>query len=136
MTDAAYLPMPGADRSAETTPAGLQTRRDLTRRRIVVAALNLVTLGLVMWGASRVFGAGGWSVTDIIIIACVAFGAPWTIMGVWNALIGLWLLHGARGGLMRAAPHLAAGDADAPITLSTAVAMTLRNEPPDRALAR
>lgn len=134
MTDAAFS-LPGA-RDDGTTPAGLQSRRDLTRRRLIVAALNLATLAAVLWGASRVFGAGGWSVTDIIIVACVCFGAPWTVMGVWNAVIGLWLLHGARGGMARAAPHLAAGDGDAPIRLTTAVAMTLRNEPPARALAR
>jgi membrane glycosyltransferase len=136
MTDAAYTPLPGAAQGRGATPAGLQSRRDLTRRRITVAVLNLVTLALVLWGASQVFGAGGWSVTDIIIVACVCFGAPWTVMGVWNAVIGLWLLHGVRGGVSRAAPHLAAGDGDAPIRLRVAVAMTLRNEPPARALAR
>lgn len=136
MTDAAFVPLPDAARDAGTTPAGLQRRRDLTRRRITVATLNLVTLALVMWGASQVFGAGGWTATDIIIIVCVGFGAPWTIMGVWNAVIGLWLLHGPTDGALRAAPHLASGDDDAPIRLTTAVAMTLRNESPDRALAR
>ncbi len=89
----------------------------------------------MLWGAAQVFGAGGWSVTDAVIVACVAVGAPWTIMGAWNALIGLWLLHGARDGLAQAAPHLA-GDEGQPVRLRTAVLMTLRNEAPDRALAR
>lgn len=136
MTDHSVAHLPGAVRGAGTTPAGLQSRRTLTRRRVTIATLNLITLGLVLWGAGRVFSAGGWTATDIIIIACVAFGAPWTIMGVWNALIGLWLLHGVSDGVARAAPHLGAGDTDAPIRATTAVAMTLRNEPPARALAR
>ncbi|MFT6772989.1 MAG: membrane glycosyltransferase [Paracoccaceae bacterium] len=135
MTDIGII-RPIAQDAPARTPAGLQRRRDLTRRRVTVAALNLISLALVLWGASRVFGAGGWTATDIIIVVCVGLGAPWTIMGVWNALIGLWLLHGVRNGVARAAPHLAAGDDAAPIRLSVAVAMTLRNEPPERALAR
>lgn len=135
--DAPARPAPGlAGEAAGLTPAGLQAARVLTRRRITVAALNLVTLGLVLAGAAKVFGAGGWNLTDIVIMACVFIGAPWTIMGLWNAVLGLWLLHGTRDGIARAAPHLAAGEGRAPIHLTTGVAMTLRNEDPDRALER
>ncbi|MGG7566424.1 glucans biosynthesis glucosyltransferase MdoH [Rhodovulum sp. DZ06] len=137
MTDAAHFDdLPAPQAAAGGTPAGLQPARVLTRRRALVAALNLVTLALVMAGAAKVFGAGGWTVTDIIIVACVALGAPWTVMGVWNALIGLWLLHGRKDGLAQAAPHMEAAASDAPILLSTAVVMTLRNEDPERALSR
>ncbi|MEM1314319.1 MAG: glucans biosynthesis glucosyltransferase MdoH [Pseudomonadota bacterium] len=118
------------------TPAGLQTRGALTRRRLLAAALNLAGLAAVLWGAAQVFGYGGWSVTDAIIVGCVAVGAPWTIMGVVNALLGLWLLHGARDGLGAAAPHLEAGEGEAPLRERIAVLMFLRNEAPDRALAR
>lgn len=126
---------PGPELSDGLTPAGLQTRGGLARRRAFVAALNILTLAGVMWGAAEVFGAGGWSVTDAVILLCILVGAPWTIMGAWNAVLGLWLLHGARGGLLSAAPHMEA-DQEAPVRLRTAVLMFLRNEPPDRALAR
>jgi membrane glycosyltransferase len=127
---------PAPELSEAFTPAGLQSRADLLRRRLLVAALNLAALAGVLGGAAHVFGAGGWSATDIVILLCILVGAPWTLMGAINALIGLWLLHGARDGLSRAAPHLEAGESDAPIRLRIAVAMFLRNEPPDRALAR
>ncbi|SFI29854.1 glucans biosynthesis glucosyltransferase MdoH [Albimonas pacifica] len=127
------LPLPSD--APSTTPAGLQQARALTRRRALAAGLNLVSLAAVIWGATQVFGAGGWSATDVVILVCIAVGAPWTLMGAWNAVIGLWLLHGARDGLARAAPHLDV-DPDQPIRLRTAVAMTIRNEAPDRALAR
>ena len=129
---APLLETPGA----EKTPAGLQTGRSLTARRIFVAALNVLTMAALSWALIRIFGAGGWSVADIVIFGCFLVGAPWTVMGFWNAVIGLWLLHGARDGLGATSPHLAACDAAAPIRAKTALLLFLRNEDPDRALAR
>ncbi|MFO7853762.1 MAG: glucans biosynthesis glucosyltransferase MdoH [Paracoccaceae bacterium] len=137
MTHAAVETLPGLPGAeGDLTPAGLQPRRRLARRRVLVASATLAALGAVLLGAAKVFGHGGWTVTDVIIVACIAVGAPWTIMGAVNALIGLWLLHGRRDGLAAAAPHLAAGDAGTALRSRYAVLMTLRNEAPDRALAR
>jgi membrane glycosyltransferase len=124
---------PGRD---ALTPAGLQDRRALAVRRAGFVALNLGTLALLTWGIVRVFGQGGWTATDIVILVCFLFGAPWTVMGLWNSLIGVWLLHGRRDGLALAAPHLAAGDTDAPIASRVALAMTVRNEDPLRSYQR
>ncbi|MEM6548038.1 MAG: glucans biosynthesis glucosyltransferase MdoH [Pseudomonadota bacterium] len=118
------------------TPAGLQDRRLLARRRAIVLALNAVTVGLLFWGMLEVFRPAGYSLTDIIIIACAMLGAPWTVMGVWNALLGIWLLHGRRDGLTSAAPHLPAAETDRPLTSRVALAMTVRNEDPARSFHR
>jgi len=118
------------------TPAGLQDKRALASRRAGVIAINLVSLAALTWGLWHVFAPGGWSVSDIVIVACFFFGAPWTVMGLWNAVLGLWLLHGTRDGLTRVAPHLAAGEGAAPITARTALAMTVRNEDPERSYQR
>lgn len=117
-------------------PAGLHSRKRMTARRVFVAVLNLGALALLGSALMQIFAAGGWSLADIIIFTCFLFGAPWTIMGFWNAIIGLWLLHGARDGLHRAAPHLAGLDEAAPICSRTAILMTLRNEDAERALSR
>ncbi len=118
------------------TPATLQDKRDLAMRRSVFVALNLASLAALAWGVAQVFGEGGWSATDVIIVVCFLFGAPWTVMGLWNSLIGVWLLHGRRNGVAVAAPHLAAGDTDAPVAGRIAVAMTVRNEAPLRSYQR
>ena len=118
------------------TPADLQHRRLLRRRRQIVAALNVVTMLAILAGVIAVFSVGGWSVTDIIIVACVSIGAPWTVMGFWNAVVGLWLMHGVSGGLERAAPQMAQGDSVAPITTRTALTMFLRNEAPEPSFTR
>jgi membrane glycosyltransferase len=118
------------------TPAGLQDRRDLARRRAVFTVLNLVTLSALTWGIAMAFSAGGWSISDIVILICFLIGAPWTVMGMWNAVIGLWLLHGRRTGMAKVAPHLAAMENKGPLTTRTALAMTVRNEDPLRSYER
>jgi len=121
---------------SDETPAGLQDRRDLTARRVAFAAINLATMAALTWGLANVFGKGGWSVSDIVILICFFFGAPWTVMGLWNAVLGVWLLHAQQGGVALAAPHLAVGETDAPITSRVALAMTVRNENPLRSYQR
>ena len=118
------------------TPAGLQRIATLRLRRLLVAGLNLATLAALLYGLVHVLSAGGWSLADIVIFIAFLFGAPWTVLGFWNAAIGLWLLHGVEDGLERVAPFAAAGDEATPLAIRTAILMTLRNEDPARAFRR
>jgi membrane glycosyltransferase len=120
----------------DMTPAGLQSNGELSRRRRLVLVLNVATYIALLSLAATVLGAGGWTVVSWIMFVCFAVGTPWTVLGFWNAVIGLWLLHGARDATTQVAPYMAAGDADTPITVSTAILMTLRNEDPARAILR
>ncbi|AMJ63629.1 glucans biosynthesis glucosyltransferase MdoH [Bosea sp. PAMC 26642] len=130
------LPAQEATVSRDLTPAGVQTTAMLSARRWLVLALNLLTLGALLLGLAQVLGAGGWTVTDVVIFVAFLFGAPWTVLGFWNAVIGLWLLHGADDGIEQVAPFMADGEVATPIAIRTAVLMTLRNEDPARAFAR
>jgi membrane glycosyltransferase len=118
------------------TPAGLQSIATLRARRWLVLTLNLATLAGLLYGVSLVLGAGGWTAADVVIFVALLFGAPWSVLGFWNAAIGLWLLHGAKDGLEQVAPFAVGGEARAPIAIRTAILMTLRNEDPARAFAR
>ena len=119
-----------------TTPAGLQSIDVLTRRRWIVAALNVVTYAVLLLLAARILGTGGWTWVDIVLFVCFAFGTPWTVLGFWNALIGLWLLHFRKDAWAEVAPYAAAGDDKTPIRIKTAIFMTVRNEDPARAILR
>jgi membrane glycosyltransferase len=119
-----------------TTPAGLQSIDVLTRRRQVVFALNFVTYAAMLWVAARILGTSGWTWVDIVLFVCFAFGTPWTVLGFWNALIGLWLLHFRKDAWAEVAPYAAAGDDKAPLRIKTAIFMTVRNEDPARAILR
>ncbi|WP_248310878.1 glucans biosynthesis glucosyltransferase MdoH [Bosea vaviloviae] len=118
------------------TPAGLQSQAELALRRRLVLALNLATLAALLYGLAQILGAGGWTMADIAIFVALLFGAPWTVLGFWNAVIGFWLLHGVKDGMERVAPFAAAGDAPTPVVIRTAILMTLRNEDPARAFQR
>ncbi len=121
---------------SHTTPAGLQANATLAWRRALVLTLNIATwLGLMTWAAS-ILAAGGWTLTDRVLVLGFMLGTPWTVLGFWNAVIGLWLLHGRAARLPDVAPFLAASDDAALLTIRTAVLMTLRNEQPWRALLR
>lgn len=152
MTDTAMNPRPapttfqpaaqelaGAEaqqRSPGLTPAGMQSQAELALRRRLVLALNLATLAALLYGLTQILGAGGWTLADMAIFIAFLFGAPWTVLGFWNAVIGFWLLHGVKDGMERVAPFAAAGDAPTPIAIRTAILMTLRNEDPERAFQR
>ena len=119
-----------------TTPTGLQSIDELTRRRQIVFGLNVVTYFAMLWVASLVLGAGGWTWVDVILFICFALGTPWTVLGFWNALIGLWVLHFKGGAMAEVAPYAPAGDQPTPLGIKTAIFMTVRNEDPGRAILR
>lgn len=119
-----------------SVPTGLQTTAELRRRRLIVTALNVATWLAMMWAAARILGAGGWSVVDMVLFACFAIGTPWTVLGFWNAVIGLWLLHVHKNPMLEVAPFAAAGDVPSSIQIRTAIFMTVRNEDPARAILR
>jgi membrane glycosyltransferase len=101
-----------------------------------MAALNIATWLAMLWLAAKVLSAGGWTVVDMIMFVCFAFGTPWTVVGFWNSLAGLWLLHFHKDPMGAVAPYASAGDLATPITIKTAIFMTLRNEDPARAIRR
>ena len=118
------------------TPAGLQFTAELARRRWFVLALNVATYAAMMWIAGLVVGHDGVNWLDGILLVAFAIGLPWTVLGFWNAIIGLYLLHGRRDPVRDVAPFAEAGDLATPIAVNTAVLMTLRNEDADRAIGR
>jgi membrane glycosyltransferase len=109
---------------------------ELRHRRWIVAALNLGTYLALAALMASILGSGGWTVLDIVMMGCFLIAAPWSVLGLWNALIGLWLIHGRKDGLRAVAPFAKGIDDRLPLTVRTAVLMTIRNEDPERAFAR
>ena len=135
------LGLPGSreelrDATCVMTPAGLQANAELERRRAIVLVLNAASYALLLLLAATVLGAGGWTDVGWVMFVCFAIGTPWTVLGFWNAMIGLWLLHGGRDVRAEVAPFMAAGDTPVPLKARVAIAMTVRNEDPGRAMVR
>ncbi|MDP2800984.1 MAG: glucans biosynthesis glucosyltransferase MdoH [Phreatobacter sp.] len=125
-----------APEQGSTTPTGVQSTAELRRRRWIVVALNVVTWFLLNSAAWSVLGTGGWTIVDIVLALAFAIATPWTVLGFWNALLGLWLLHRDDNAMAEVAPFAVAVDLPTPLTIRTAVFMTLRNEDPERAIGR
>ena len=119
-----------------STPTGLQSTADLTRRRRIVGALNGLTFLGLAWALVAVLSSGGWTLIDVLMLVCFLFAAPWSVLGFWNAAIGLWLLHVRRDAWDQVAPYLPAAEGTGPLQVRTAVLLTLRNEDPERAIRR
>lgn len=137
MTEHARLTPPFEPvRALSTTPAGLQCASELWRRRLLVLMVNGLTYSVLAAAAVQILGAEGWTIIDVVLFACFLIATPWTVLGFWNAVIGLGLLHGRSDGMREVAPFANAADAKDPIRVKTAILMTLRNEDPARAFAR
>jgi membrane glycosyltransferase len=124
------------------TPTGTQSAEVLTLRRLIVAGLNIVLyVALARW-AWVILETGGWSIIDVLLFICFLLGTPWAVLGFWNAVIGLFLLHGYRllgkgdRAMKDVAPFADLPDPNLKVTLKTAIFMTLRNEDPKRAFRR
>ncbi len=76
--------------------------------------------------------AGGFSIADFGIVVLFALTLPWLVSGFWNAVIGFIVLRFYPDEI--AVSIAATGQADDPITTSTAIVLCIRNEQPQRAI--
>jgi len=107
-------------------------------RRWFVAALNLATIVGLAAGVTLILSGDGIDALEAVILAGFALATPWTVLGFWNALIGLVLLHGPADPAASVYPFFEAGPAGRParLTSRTAIVMTLRNEAPEPSFER
>jgi membrane glycosyltransferase len=118
------------------TPTGTQSRAMLYRRRALFWALvTLTVIGLGAWLAAVLRPAGFGPIEILMLVAFLA-NAPWIAVGFWNAAIGVVVLHLARDPLAAVIPAALKARPTDPVTVRTAVFMTLRNEDSARAFAR
>ena len=134
MAPASSLSSPLPDHSSRT-PARLDGRRRLTLRRFVMLGFCTITYGVLMVLIAAVFADDGIDALEAALLAAVALSLPWTVLGFANATLGLVLMLRGRAG--PAARLLArAAEREGPLEARTALALTIRNEDPARALSR
>ncbi len=106
----------------------------VTARRLLVAALNVSTTAALLWLAAMLLSPGGWSALDCVLLALFAVTLPWTVVGFWNAVIGLLIMRFARDPVALVFPAAARVRGEEAISASTAILVCIRNEMPDRML--
>ncbi|MEM5581348.1 glucans biosynthesis glucosyltransferase MdoH [Roseibium sp. AS2] len=99
----------------------------MTARRVLFAALVVISFAALAALMTVTLSPGGYSVLDTVIVACFMVTLPWTIIGFWNAVIGLLVMRLSRDPVDAVCP-IAHGDASLPLTSSTALLSCVRNE--------
>ena len=100
----------------------------VTARRICFASLVGATIVGMMSLMAITLSRGGISPAEGFLLFCFAVTLPWTVIGFWNAVIGLALLRLTRDPAAGVCPPLAKIDGSEPITASTAMLVCVRNE--------
>jgi len=78
--------------------------------------------------------AGGFGLADAALVLFFALTMPWSVIGFWNATIGFFIMRFARDPVAVVLPAVARLRGDEPIAASSAIAIFVRNEPPDRVI--
>lgn len=127
---------PPPQSASDACPTGVQPRRTLLLRRLAFAGLVLGTLAALTAAMVALLSYDGMSGLDWVMLAAFLVSSPWTVIGFWNAVIGVCVLHLARDPQRLIAPFARIADDAAPIESRVALAMAVRNEDPARAFAR
>lgn len=127
-TEARFAPIARA-------PAGSQSFAALAPRRLVYSLLVIATVaGLAEW-LIAILAPGGFGLIDVVLLVSFLIYVPWLAIAFWNSAIGFVLIRAMPDALAAVVPPLARARQDDPITTRCAIAMTMRNEGPTRALA-
>lgn len=136
--DPSSIELTGAAASiaANRTPTGTQSQAALAMRRFFVGAVNMVTIAVFTWWLVSILAHDGFGAIDVLLTAAFVIHAPWVVIGFWNSVIGLAVLHLTREPLHHLIPLAERARPDDPIFVGIAVVMTIRNEDPARAFLR
>ncbi|TVQ35718.1 MAG: glucans biosynthesis glucosyltransferase MdoH [Geminicoccaceae bacterium] len=133
-------PAPGGHHVIEPTGSGaapdrLRERRLLGRRRLAFLALTSTTALAALATLAMILGGDGFTVLDLAMLAAFAVTLPWTVIGFWNAVIGLALASSRRDPLRAVVPLAGLDDANAPLRGRTAIVVPVYDEDPELVLA-
>ncbi len=106
----------------------------LTGRRILFTVVVLASMAGLIWLLSFALSAGGFGVVDVILVVMFAVTLPWSVIGFWNATIGLLLMRFTGDPVAAVTPVAARITGDEPITDKTAILWCVRNEDTERVI--
>src|SRR4051812_11872 len=108
--------------SYAATPADpLMSRRIFFTMVVLASMVGLVAL------LSFALSAGGFGVIDFILVVLFAVTLPWSVIGFWNATIGLVIMRAANPAAV-VTPVSARVTGNEPIVAKTAILWCVRNE--------
>jgi membrane glycosyltransferase len=107
---------------------------NLTGRRWLFSIVVGITMAAMIWLMAVTLSPGGFSLADLVLVVLFAITLPWTVIGFWNAVIGLAIMRFAADPAASVTPIAGRVRGNEPITASTAILLCIRNEAPERML--
>ena len=120
------------DRPATLSVAVPEQATTLTRRRAVFAFLVAGTMAAVLWLASVAVPPHSFGAVAFLVLFTLTL--PWSVIGFWNAVIGFLIMRFCPDPAAAVNPLAASIRGDEPVTASTAILMSIRNESPDQVI--
>ena len=105
-----------------------------TGRRVLFFLLVALSMAGLIWLLTVALSAGGFSAGDLLLVVLFAVTLPWSVIGFWNATIGLLIMRFARDPVVTVTPAAACVTGNEPIVSTTAILVCIRNEPPERVI--
>lgn len=120
---------------SDTLPAPLEppvsgtqfSDRNMFVRRLVFATLFAISFAFLSGLMAVTLSPGGFGTLDIIILCCFVVTLPWTIIGFWNAVIGLVIMRFSSDPIRTVNP-IDDGSAVTGLTKTTAILSCIRDE--------
>ena len=106
---------------SEKTATKMTVRRFFFLSLIILSFIGLTALMEVT------LTPGGLTPLDLFILLCFMITLPWTIIGFWNAVIGLLVMRLSKNPVEAVCP-IASGNPDSPLQSSTALLSCVRDE--------
>jgi membrane glycosyltransferase len=100
-------------------------------RRSILAFLVIGSMMAVVTAFAWLIGRDGYGALDWVMLACLVLTLPWTIIGFWNAVIGLAILHLKRDPVGYVAPMVRDGDDERPLQGRAGLLMAIHDEDPE-----
>jgi len=131
----AARPREGGD-PERPAPAGLDSRLrgnerrqadPLTGRRVFFALVVLTWMVGLTWLLAFALSAGGFGILDFILVVLFAITLPWSVIGFWNATLGLFIMRKADP-VSAVTPVAGRVKGDEAMTSKTAILWCVRNE--------
>ncbi|MBN9668745.1 glucans biosynthesis glucosyltransferase MdoH [Roseibium aggregatum] len=99
----------------------------MTPRRVLFSALLVLSFVGLSALMAVTLSPGGLTPLDLFILLCFMVTLPWTIIGFWNAVIGLLVMRLSKDPIAAVCP-IDQGNPEQPLTCSTALLSCVRDE--------
>ncbi len=102
--------------------------RPVTRRRVAYGTAVVTSVALLTTLMAITLASGGLDLLDYLMLISFALTLPWTVVGFWNAVVGLVIMRVSGDPARAVFPAAAPVNDDSAIRHRTALLMCIRNE--------